>query len=121
MRARGFIVAGALIPTAGEALHGLAPDFALQSLKAIGEDESEVVKVSCLRVLQGYLKILPPARAQEFQVQTVAAISNFLSSHDLSEISDSEDLLDTLVETLRDAIMTDPTLCLEHHGFFWCS
>ena len=114
MRARGFIVAGALIPTAGEALHGLAPDFALQSLKAIGEDESEVVKVSCLRVLQGYLKILPPARAQEFQVQTVAAISNFLSSHDLSEISDSEDLLDTLVETLRDAIMTDPTLCLEH-------
>ena len=114
MRARGFIVAGALITTAGEALHGLAPDFALQSLKAIGEDESEVVKVSCLRVLQGYLKILPPARAQEFQVQTVAAISNFLSSHDLSEISDSEDLLDTLVETLRDAVMTDPTLCLEH-------
>ena len=58
--------------------------------------------------------MLPPARAQEFQVQTVAAISKFLSSHDLSEVGDSEDLLDTLVETLRDAIMTDPTLCLEH-------
>ena len=44
----------------------------------------------------------------------MAAISNFLSSHDLSDLTDNEDILDTLVETLRDAIMADPSLCLEH-------
>ena len=114
LRARGIIVAGALITTSGPALQPLVPDFAHQSLKAIEEDSSDVVKVSCMRVLQGYLKALPKASAQEFQVKTVAAISNFLASQDLNEVSDNEDLLDTLVETLRAAIMMDPTLCLEH-------
>lgn len=114
LRARGFIAAGALITAPGKALRDLVPNFALQSLKAIEKDPSDIVKVSSMRVLQQYLKVLPPGRAQEFQVLTVAAISGFLSSHDLSEINDTEDLLDTLVETLRDAIMTDPTLCLEH-------
>ena len=114
LRARGYIVAGALITTSGQDLQGLIPDFALQSLKAIEDDPSEVVKVSCLRVLQGYLKLLPATRASEFQLQTVAAISNFLSGQDLSEIGESEDLLDTLVETLRDAILTDPSLSLDH-------
>jgi len=114
LRARAFIVAGALITTSGQALQALVPDFAHQSLKAIEEDPSDIVKVSCMRVLQGYLKVLPKTSAQEFQVKTVAAISNFLASQDLSEVSENEDLLDTLVETLRDAIMMDPTLCLEH-------
>ncbi|CAF9911832.1 MAG: hypothetical protein ALECFALPRED_007664 [Alectoria fallacina] len=114
LRARGFIAAGALITAPGKALLDLVPEFGLQSLKAIENDPSDIVKVSAMRVLQQYLKVLPAGRAQEFQVQTVAAISGFLSSHDLSEINDTEDLLDTLVETLRDAIMTDPTLCLEH-------
>lgn len=58
--------------------------------------------------------MIPAARAGEFQMQTVAAISNFLSVQDLNEVGESEDLLDTLVETLRDAMMTDPSLCLEH-------
>jgi len=114
LRARGHIVAGALITTSGQEMRDLVPEFAHQTLNAIGEDPSEVVKVSCLRVLQDYLKLLPAARAREFQIQTVASISNFLSAQDLSEVGESEDLLDTLVETLRDAIMTDPTLCLEH-------
>lgn len=114
LRARGYIVAGALITTSGQALRDLVPDFAHLSLKAIDEDSSDMVKVSCLRVLQKYLKLVPPTRAAEFQKQTVAAIAQYLSNQDLAELSESEDLLDTLVETLRDAVMTDPTLCLEH-------
>lgn len=114
LRARGYIVAGALITASGEALQAMAPEFTFQTLKAIGEDPAEVVKVSCLRVLQGYLKMLPKERAGEFQVQTVAAISNFLSAQDLGEMGESEDLLDTLVETLRDAIMMDPSLSIQH-------
>ena len=114
LRARGFIAAGALVTAPGKALRDMVPEFALQSLKSIENDTSDIVKVSSMRVLQQCLKVLPAERAQEFQVQTVAAIAGFLSSHDLSEINDTEDLLDTLVETLRDAIMTDPTLCLEN-------
>lgn len=114
LRSRGYIVCGALLTASGEKLKDLIPEFAHLSLKAVEEDQSEVVKVSCLRVLQAYLKVLGPTRASEFQVHTVAAISNFLSAQDLSEVGESEDLLDTLVETLRDAILMDPTLCLEH-------
>lgn len=114
LRARAFIVAGSLTTAFGESLLELAPDFAQQSLSAIENDPSDIVKVSCIRVMQEYLKALPSSSAREYQVQTVAAISGFLSTQDLSEIDDSPDLLDTLVETLRDAIMADPSLCLEH-------
>ena len=107
-------MAGSLTTMSGGALTALVPDFAQQSLNAINKDNSDTVKVSCIRVLQEYLKALPSSRAREFQVQTVAAISSFLSSQDLSDIKESEDMLDTLVETLRDAIMADPSLCLEH-------
>ncbi|KAL8961471.1 MAG: hypothetical protein Q9193_001979 [Seirophora villosa] len=114
LRARGYISAARLTTISSAGLLDVVPEYALQTLSIIDQDASDVVKVSCIRSLQEYLKTLPSSRAREFQVQTVAAISNFLSSLDLSELKDSEDLLDTLVETLRDAIMADPSLCLEH-------
>ena len=114
LRARGYIVAGALTTTAGEYMSGIIPDLAQRTLHAIENDPSEVVKVACIRVMQEYLKALPASRAREFQVQTVGAISGFLSTQDLDDMEESPDLLDTLVETLRDAIMADPSLCLEH-------
>lgn len=95
-------------------MNGIIPDLAQRSLDAIENDPSEVVQVSCIRVMQEYLKALPASRAREFQVRTVGAISGFLSSSDLEDMQESPDLLDTLVETLRDAIMADPSLCLEH-------
>ena len=90
------------------------PDLAQQSLNTVEQDQSDVVKVSCIRVMQEYLKAIPSTRAREFQVKTVAAISGFVSLQDPSEMEESPDLLDTLVETLRDAIMADPGSCLEH-------
>lgn len=95
-------------------MSSIIPDLAQRTLDAIENDPSEVVKVACIRVMQEYLKALPASRAREFQVRTVGAISSFLSSQDLDDMEDSPDLLDTLVETLRDAIMADPSLCLEH-------
>ncbi|KAL8804419.1 MAG: hypothetical protein Q9223_005739 [Gallowayella weberi] len=114
LRARGFILAARLTTLPSTGLSEIVPDYARQTLAAIDQDSSDIVKVSCIRALQEYLKSLPASTAREFQVQTVAAISNFLSAQDLSELKESEDLLDTLVETLRDAIMADPSLCLEH-------
>ncbi|KAL8837957.1 MAG: hypothetical protein Q9170_002329 [Blastenia crenularia] len=114
LRARGYILAARLTTINSAGLLDIVPEYAQQTLNIIDQDTSDVVKVSCIRSLQEYLKTLPSSRAREFQVQTVAVISNFLSSQDLSELKESEDLLDTLVETLRDAIMADPSLCLEH-------
>ncbi|KAL8707579.1 MAG: hypothetical protein Q9220_007420 [cf. Caloplaca sp. 1 TL-2023] len=114
LRARGYIVAARLTTIGSAGLLDIVPDYARQTLTSIDQDASDIVKVSCIRSMQEYLKTLPSSRAREFQVQTVAAISNFLSAQDLSELKESEDLLDTMVETLRDAIMADPSLCLEH-------
>ncbi|KAI4255541.1 MAG: hypothetical protein LQ352_002529 [Teloschistes flavicans] len=114
LRARGYILAAKLTTIDSTKLLDIVPDYARQTLTTIDTDPSEVVKVSCIRAMQEYLKTLPASGAREFQVQTVAAISSFLSSQDLSELKESEDLLDTLVETLRDAIMAEPSLCLDH-------
>ena len=89
-------------------------DFADRSIYAVNNDLADIVKVSGIRALQGYLKALPSREARKFQVQTVAAISGYLHTLDLTELKENEDLLDTLVETLRDAIMADPSMCLEH-------
>ena len=116
LRARGFLLAGAIVasPHAGAGFETLVPDFALQSLQAVENDESDMVKVSGIRIMQRYLKVLPADKAQEFQVKTVAALGSFISSQDMSEVVDGEDLLDTLVETLREAITVDPAYTLEH-------
>ncbi|KAL8912550.1 MAG: hypothetical protein Q9171_002491 [Xanthocarpia ochracea] len=114
LRARGYILIARLTTLPSTGLLDVVPEYARQTLAAIDQDSSDVVKVSCIRALQEYLKTLPASSAREFQVQTVAAISNFISAQDLSDLKESDDLLDTLVETLRDAIMADPSLCLEH-------
>lgn len=116
LRARGFIVAGAIAasPYEGKGVEALIPDFAHQSLKAVENDESDMVKVSCLRVMQRYLKHLPADKAQDLQVQTVKGLSSFIAGQDMNELADGEDLLETLVETLRDAILADPAYSLEH-------
>ncbi|CAL8578517.1 hypothetical protein XPA_004290 [Xanthoria parietina] len=114
LRARGYILVSRLTTLPSSGLLDAVPQYARQTLAAIDQDSSDVVKVSCIRALQEYLKTLPASSAREFQVQTVAAISNFISAQDLTDLKESEDLLDTLVETLRDAIMADPSLCLEH-------
>ena len=116
LRARGYLVAGSIVasPYEGKGIEALVPDFAHQSLQAIQSDESDMVRVSCIRVMQRYLKGLPTDKAHDFQIQTVNALSSFISSQDMNEISDGEDLLDTLVETLRDAISADPAFSIEH-------
>ncbi|KAL9000094.1 MAG: hypothetical protein Q9169_001169 [Polycauliona sp. 2 TL-2023] len=114
LRARGYILVSRLTTLPSTGLLDLVPDYARKTLATIDQDSSDVVKVSCIRSMQEYLKTLPASSAREFQVQTVAAISSFISAQDLSDLKESEDLLDTLVETLRDAIMADPSLCLEH-------
>ena len=93
-------------------MHESAARFMELSLGSVSGDPSEVVRVSCIRVLQAYLQALPRTSTQPMQRPIIVAVSNFLLSQDLSELTDSEDLVITLVETLRDAIMVDTRICI---------
>jgi len=116
LRARGYLVAGSLTRTSGDALRPIAATFMEASLRAITDDPSEVVKVSSIRALQYYLAALPPAVTLQKQPVIIASLSNFLNTQDLSDLDDSDDLLITIIETLRDAVLLDTSTCLTSGG-----
>jgi hypothetical protein len=112
LRARGYLVAGALAKVAGESFQQTTISYLEAALKAIAEDPAEVVKVACIRVLQDLIPSLPVSVARPFQTTVISALSEFVSAHDLREETDSDDLKVTLAETLRDTIMADPSVVL---------
>lgn len=116
LRARGFLVAGSLTRTSGNALLAVATSFMEASLHAITHDSSEVVKVSCIRALQYYLAALPPTTTLTMQPAIINALHSFLTTQDMSDLTDSDDLMIAIIETLRDAILLDTTICLTGGG-----
>ena len=107
LRARGFLVAGSLYKIASEILQGVGPSLLESTLRAVEEDTSEVVKVSCIRALQDYLTSIPSPLALSIQPSVISTLSNYMSTQDFSEQSESDDLVVTLLETLRDAMLID--------------
>lgn len=107
LRARGYLIAGILVQS--------IPDVALnlldRTIKAVNGDDAEVVKVSCIKALQGFIRAqtVPADR----QVPIIACISEFLYAKDLTDLEDADDLLVTLVETLRAAIQIDPRITIQ--------
>ncbi|EGD95457.1 importin beta-5 subunit [Trichophyton tonsurans CBS 112818] len=112
LRSRGYLVAGAIAQTAGEGFHQSAVPYLEAAIQAIRNDPSEVVKVSCVRVLQDFLPALPQATAAPFQVPVLSILADFISSHDLRDFSEGDDLKFTLADTLRDTIMVDANIVL---------
>lgn len=110
LRARGYLVAGILVQS--------IPDVALalldRTIKAVNADEAEVVKVSCIKALQGFIKA--NAVPADRQIAIVASISEFLYAKDLTDLEDADDLLVTLVESLRAAIGMDPRITISGDG-----
>lgn len=116
LRARGHLVAGSLTRTSGAALQPVAVSFMEASLRAISEDASEIVQVSCIRTLQYYLSSLPPSVMLSRQSAIITALSDFLNAQDFDDLVDSDDMLITIIETLRDVIIMDVRTCLEGGG-----
>lgn len=116
LRARGYIVAGNLIRASGDTLQTIAGSFMESSLHAISNDDSDVVKVACIRALQYYLSSLPPDTTLPLQPTIIASLSNFLSQQDLNDLTESEDIMIAVVETLRDAFLLDTRVCLTGSG-----
>jgi hypothetical protein len=107
LRARGYLVAGILV----QSLPNVALGLLDRTIKSVNHDEAEVVKVACIKALQGFIKAhtVPADR----QLPIVASISEFLYAKDLTDLEDADDLLVTLVESLRAAIGLDSRIPIE--------
>ncbi|KAK5117228.1 hypothetical protein LTR62_005845 [Meristemomyces frigidus] len=116
LRARGYLVAGSLTRSSGDALQPVAASFMQASLQAIDHDASEIVKVSAIRALQYYLAALPASITVTKQAAIISALSSYLGTQDVSDLTDSDDLLITIIETLRDTILKDTSSCLTNGG-----
>jgi hypothetical protein len=116
LRARGYLVAAGLVRTSGDALQPVAVSLMEASLNAINNDESEIVKVSCIRALGYYFAALPSSVTVGQQSNVIAALQNFILTQDLSDLNDSDDVLITIIETLRDAIILNTSTCLTGGG-----
>ncbi|OJJ51172.1 hypothetical protein ASPZODRAFT_127196 [Penicilliopsis zonata CBS 506.65] len=112
LRARGYLTAGALAKVSGNVFKQAAASYLEGALKAISEDPSELVQVSCIRVLQDLIPSVPSSSIGSLQISIISALSAFIAAHDLREPTDSDDLKVTLAETLRDTIMVDPNVVL---------
>ena len=116
LRGRGHIVAGTITTSSGKALMDVAVEFSQYAIRACTEDTSEVVKLSCIRAMQDYLRSVPASQVLDVQVQSISAISRVLDSQDPDELSDNEELTATLVETLREAIAAGPAASIQHNA-----
>jgi importin-9 len=106
LRARGYLVAGILV----QSLPELSTSLLDRTIKAVNSDDAEVVRVACIKALQGFIK----ARTvlSDRQGPIIASISDFLYAKDLTDLEDADDLLVTLVDTLSAAIDIDPTITI---------
>ena len=105
LRARGYLVAGTLSQTFKPA--GVILDRAIES---VTRDPSELVQVACVKALEGFIKSGVPLDRQPLIIN---AIQSFLGSKDLTELNDADDLLVTLLETLRTAIRMDIRIAIQ--------
>jgi hypothetical protein len=105
LRARGFLAAGTLAKS-------YPPIAALldEALKLmIDGEESEIVRVACVKAVEGFIKtgIFP-----DRQSDIIIAIQTFLNGRDITDIDNADDLLVTLLETIRSAINMDIRITL---------
>ena len=116
LRARGYIVSGTLLKGSGDALRSAALSMMTEDLKRVLEDESEIVQVSCIRALQHYLQTLPHPQIVPMQASIIQALQQWVSGKGVDELTEGDDMLITLVETLRAAIMLDIRICIHGGG-----
>jgi hypothetical protein len=113
LRARGYLVAGNLSRACPDhALQQVASGFLTASLQVIANDPAEVVQVSCIRAVQFYLEGLPLSFKQPLQNHIIQAVTGYLSAQDRETMAESDDLMVTILETLRDVILVDTRICI---------
>jgi importin-9 len=113
LRARGYLVGGSLTRCAGGSI---GTSFIDPTLHALQNDESEVVKVACVRALQFYLEKPALPGVANMQGAILGALAAYVSMEDMTERVESDDFLANLAQTVRDVISLDPKICLQGEG-----
>lgn len=86
------------------------------TVQTISTSESEIVQVSCIRALSLYLEALPQSSTSPQQANIITALSNFLSTKAPDDLTESDDLILSLLETLRETLKIDVRICIEGNG-----
>lgn len=116
LRARAHTVVAAIVSAwfkREDADHNLAYSMTEHCVNAISNDASDVVKVACIRIIPDYLSVLSSPQSTQLQGSIVAAIGKFLDGQDLEDPDAVSELVDTVLQTLRDTIMANPMTCLD--------
>jgi hypothetical protein len=112
LQGRGYSVASLIAKISGSALDEFKPILFKQTLQAVVTSESDIVRILCIGALQAYLQALPSHITLPEQGRIINIISEFYNAQDPNELADNEDLIVSLVETLRDTIMLDVKVCI---------
>ncbi|KAI5304665.1 hypothetical protein KEM56_006158, partial [Ascosphaera pollenicola] len=113
LRSRGYLAAASIAKAGAPEYHQRALAFLDQTINMVNSDSSEVVQVACLRALQDFLEAALPAELlKPLQTRIIGAVSDFLSTHDLGDMLDSDELKFVIVDTLRGAVMIEPSVVL---------
>ncbi|RFU32070.1 hypothetical protein B7463_g4248, partial [Scytalidium lignicola] len=110
LRARGFLLAGVLVQSVPNAPIALLD----QTIQIIGLPDAEIISVSCIKAIQGFVKA--QAVPADRQGPIIKQMVDFLYKRDLTDLEDADDLMVTLVESLRSAISIDYRVAIADTG-----
>ncbi|KAK4161005.1 importin subunit beta-5 [Cladorrhinum sp. PSN259] len=105
LAARGFIVAGTLTQ-----LYPPTINLFDKVIHSLTHDESELVRVACVKSLEGFLRAGVPL---DRQGQVINSIETFLLTKDRDDLEDADDLLMTLLEVLHLVINMDVRIAIQ--------
>lgn len=114
LRGASHFVAASLFQVVGDEFTESANSAFQTAVHSTTADDADLVKITCLKVIQDYLQAPPMTIARSMQPQIIAAVQDFVGSHDLrDELEDADDIKACLIETLRDTIAINPAAALE--------
>lgn len=115
LRARGYLVASMLgrcfpLPQVQPAPAGSAVPLLDYMIKAITAEQSEVVQVACIKAVEGLVST--DRVGPDKQVPFIVAIHAYMNGKDPADMEEADELLVTLAEALRAAVVMDAKVAL---------
>jgi len=115
LRARGHTTASILIKSSDAIRQSNGIRMMESTLRSTG-DGSEVVQIACIKAMQNYLSALPKSGTKSLQNTVINTIVQWHAAKTMKDLTESRDIVMTVLETLRDAILLDTTVCVSGEG-----
>ncbi|RDA94750.1 hypothetical protein CP533_6734 [Ophiocordyceps camponoti-saundersi (nom. inval.)] len=115
LRARGYLVAGMLgqcfpLPSIQPTPTSAPVPLLDHMIKAITCEESDVVQVACVKAVEGL--VTAERVGLDKQAPVIAAIQSYMNSKDPSDMEEADELIVTLAEALKAAILMNTKVAL---------